>query len=427
MAARTATTTAMQDELLITKREMLAIFFRRKWEMVGIFVASIAIAAFFAYYMLSPNYDTEAKIIINSSYLTEPLRDAPPESEFEKLAGFHTQRDLIESERMAREAVKRTNLAERRVIGRVEKLQIFVGDIQRFFGRLLGIESWAKPWSAEGAAIAEVDEWVRTSALPDSKAIKVTYRAKDPHEAVDVLNAVLAAHREYYYETYRQRAAGVGKFLQQEFELALTEIREAENALLQFRLKDRMETAKLNLPGRSNPAQPSFVGITDSTKVQDELKLYVLKLEEELRQAGDITDNQRRDRLRADISSRMKLYLDALNALPERELEMVRLRRKYDAANDTFQILQRNLARAKIVAEGDSQQVRLIEVFEKPMLKETPVSPKKRLIMIMAALLGAVLAITWAVVANYLDHTLRTPWDVERHLGLRLVGSLRRI
>lgn len=419
--------TAMQDELLITKREMLAIFFRHKWEMLGIFVASIAIAAFFAYYMLSPNYETEAKIIINSSYLTEPLRDAPPESEFEKLAGFHTQRDLIESERMAREAVRRTNLAQRRVIGRVEKLQIFVGDIQRFFGRLLGIESWAKPWSAEGAAIAEVDEWVRTAALPDSKAIKVTFRAKDPQEAVDVLNAVLEAHREYYYETYRARASGVAKFLTQEFELARKEIREAENELLQFRLKDKMETAKLGLPGSPAAGQPSFVGITDSTKVQDELKLYVLKLEEELRQANDIVDNQRRERLKSDISSRMKLYLDSLNAIPARELEMVRARRKYDAANDNFQLLQRNLARAKIVSEGDSQQVRLIEVFEKPMLKDSPVSPKKRLIMLMSALLGMVLAITWAVVVNYLDHTMHTPWDVERYLGLRLVGSLRRI
>lgn len=418
----------MQDELLITKREVLAILFRRKWEMIAIFVASVAIAVFFAYYMLSPNYETEAKILINSSYLTEPLRDAPPESEFEKVAGFHTQRDLIESERMAREAVRRTNLAARRVIGRVEKFQIFLGDIQRFFGRVLGIDSWAKPWSAEGAAIAEVDEWVRTSALPDSKAIKITYRAKDPQEAVDVLTAVLEAHREYYYETYRERAAGVAKFLSQEFEGTQRQLREAENALLRFRLRDKVETAKLNLPGRGgNPRQPSFVGITDSTKVQDELKLYILKLEEELRQAGDITDNQRRDRLRADLSARMNLYLDALNAIPERELEMVRLRRNFDAANDSFQILQRNLARARIVAEGDSWQVRLIEVFEQPMLKDTPVSPKKRLIVIMAALLGLVLAVTWAVVVNFLDHAIYLRSDVERHLGLKLVGSLPRI
>lgn len=419
----------MQDELLITKREILAILFRRKWHMVAIFVSSIAIAAFFAYYMLSPNYETEAKIIINTSYLTEPLRDAPPESEFEKVAGFHTQRDIIESERMAREAVRRTHLAERRVIGRVEKLQIFLGDIQRFFGRLFGIESWAKPWSAEGAAIAEVDEWVRTSALPDSKQIKITYRAKDPQEAVDVLNAVLAAHREYYYEIFRQRAAGVARFLGQELEAATANMRQAENELLQFRLRDRLETAKLSLPGRpaAEGANPSFVGLTDSTKVQDELKLYVLKLEEELRQANEINDNQRRDRVRADLSARMKIYLNALNAIPERELELIRLRRRFDAANDSFQLLQRNVARAVLVSQGDSQSVSLIELFEKPVLKDTPISPKKRLMMMLAAALGVVLAITWAITANYLDHTLRAPWDVERYLGLRVIGSLKQI
>jgi len=59
------------------------------------------------------------------------------------------------------------------------------------------------------------------------------------------------------------------------------------------------------------------------------------------------------------------------------------------------------------------------------MLKDTPVSPKKRLMMLLAAALGVVFAITWAITANYLDHTLRGPWDVERYVGLRVIGSLK--
>ena len=388
-------------------------------------MSSIVIAAFFAYYLISPNYDSDAKIIINSSYLTEPLRDAPPESEFEKVAGFHTQRDIMESERMAVEAVRRTHLAERRVIGRIEKLEIFAGDIQRFFGRLLGIASWSKPWSAEGAAIAQVDEWVRTSALPDSKAIKITYRAKDPQEAVDVLNAIIDAEIEYYYGIYRKRAEGVAEFLQHEYDTNAREVHDAENALLKFRLQDRMDAAKLEAAAHLEGGSTSFVGITDSTKVQDELKLYVLKLEEDLRVAGEIRDNEQRHRIQQDIRRRVKIYLDALNAIPRRELELVRLRRAYDSANENLHLIERNLTRARIVAEGDSSKIHLIEVFERPVLKETPVSPKKRLIMMLAALVGAALAFTWAVTANYVDHSLRTAQDIDRYLGLRLIGSLK--
>jgi len=416
----------MRDDLVFTKRELLMILFRRRWQIAGIIATSLVTAVFFAYYLLSPNYGAEATIIINSSYLTQPLRDAPPESDFEKLAGFHTQRDIIESERVATEAVRRTRLAERRVIGNVEKLRIFIHDVRRFVGSILGIERWQKPWSAEAAAIAEVDEWIRTAALPDSKAIRITYRAKDAQEAVDVLNAVVDIHTEYYYGVYRERAAGVVKFLELEFERAAQEIRQSEQALLRFRMNDRLDTERMNAAASAMGGNASFVGITDSTKVQDELKLYVLKLEDELRVAGEIPDNQRRNRVRGEIQRRMKVYLDALNSIPERELELVRLRRRYDAANDDYQILQRNLTRARIVAEGDSNKIRLIEVFERPVVKDDPISPSKRLILVLALLLGSVLAATWAFVAHYFDHTLRTGQDVERYLNLRLIGSLRR-
>jgi tyrosine-protein kinase Etk/Wzc len=153
----------------------------------------------------------------------------------------------------------------------------------------------------------------------------------------------------------------------------------------------------------------------------------VLKLEEELRIAGEINDNQRRARVTGELQQRLKIYLDSLNAIPERELELVRQRRRYDSANDNFQLLQRNLTRARIVAGGDSEKIRLIEFFERPTLRDTPVSPKKRLIMMLSVILGAVLAITWAVAADYLDHTLRSPRDIERYLGLRLIGSFKRI
>jgi uncharacterized protein involved in exopolysaccharide biosynthesis len=415
----------MQEQSLITRREILAVLFRRKGEMLAIVVAAVSVAAFFAYYLVSPSYEAEAKIIINTSYLTEPLRDSPPESDFEKLAGFHTQRDIIESTRMAAEAVQRTRLAERRVIARLEKFRIQIGDMLRPVGELLGVESWKKPWNAEAAAIEYVDDWVKTAAVPDSKALKLSFRAKDPQEAVDVLNAILDAHVEYYYGVVRKKAQGVATFLQQEYDKAAADMRLAEQDLLKFRLKDNVLAA--NKASAGGAKEPSFVGITDSVKVQDEIKLYVLKLEEEARLAGEIPDNERRERVRGDIARRMKLYMDTINALPGRELELVRLKRKFESAHENFQLLQRNLTRANIVAIGETDKIRLVEIFERPRLNDSPVAPRKRLIMLLALGLGLVLAMTWAFTADFLDHTVRSRKDLERHLNLRLLASLRRL
>ena len=67
----------MSDDLLISKREILAVLFRHLVGILLIFFTCVGGAAFAVYYLISPNYQAEAVIIFNSSLLTEPLRDAP--------------------------------------------------------------------------------------------------------------------------------------------------------------------------------------------------------------------------------------------------------------------------------------------------------------------------------------------------------------
>jgi len=417
----------MDDDLFISRREILAVLFRRRKGILAILVSALATAAFAVYYLISPSYEAEAVIMINSSYLTEPLRDGPPESDFEKLALFHTQRDVLKSERMAAEAVRRTNLAETRVIGRIERLQMFMGEIKRQAGFLLGIERWQKPWSPEGAAIAAVYDSVRTFALPDSKALKVTLRAKDPKEAAEVLSALLDAHRDYYFTVVRGKASGAVAFLEQEFLRSQGVLSEAEQALFQFKNRDRLPLDSAKEQNRTAREGPSIAGLTDSAKVQDEIKLYVLKLEEEMRVASLNPDNERRGRVVGDLKARIQRYLDSLNSIPARELEYVRLKRQFDIAQDNYQLIQRNLAKASLVASGETDKITLVELFQPPTQNDAAVFPQKQLILLLAGLLGIVVALTWAFVMDYLDHTIRSARDVERSLNTRLIASLGKI
>ncbi len=422
----------MSDDLLISKREILAVLFRHRVGILLIFFTCVGGAAFAVYYLISPNYQAEAVIIFNSSLLTEPLRDAPPESDFEKLATFHTQRDIYVSDRIAAEAARRTKLAEIRVIGRIERIEMFVGDVKRWLGGVLGIEKWTKPWSAEAAAIGAVKDNVKTFALPDSKAIRVTFRAKDPHETVIVLNAILDAHAAYYYGEIIDRASGVEKYLAEEFARTRQALKESEDALFRFKQRDnimppsfpREAAAKDGTPGDK---LPSMVGVTDSTKMQEEMKIYILKLEEELRLAEQLVDNEKRKRLTTDLKARLRAYVGAVNAIPDRELELVRLKRQYDTTQETYQQLQRNLLKARIVSGGELGKMNLIDVFQPPFESDVIVSPQRRVVLMLAALLGLVLAVTWAFMLDYLDHTIRGARDVDRYLGMRLLGSLRKV
>lgn len=416
----------MQDDLFLSRREILAILFRHRFGIVAILFTALGTAAFAVYYLISPTYEAEAVIIINSSYLTEPLRDGPPESDFEKLASFHTQRDILTSSRLAAETVGRMKLHETRVIGRIERIGMYVGEVKRRIGVWLDIEKWKKPWSAEAAAIAAVHDFVRTFALPDSKALKITYRSKDPKEAAEVLNTLLDVHREYYYDVVRNKAGGAMGFLEQEFDRISTQLKDAENALFKFKQNDRL-VVDPGGAGKSRGEEPSLVGMTDSTKVQEEIRLYVLKLEEELRMAGLIDDNERRQRIVKDLSGRIERYVSALNAMPAKELEFVRLKRNFDTAQDNFQLIQRNLAKARLVASGETDKIALVEVFQRPSPSEEVVFPQKRLVLMLAGVLAVVLALTWAFVMDYLDHTIRSARDVERFLNTRLITSLAKL
>ena len=75
----------MQDELLISKRDILAILFRHIWSGIAVFMATILVALFLLFYLISPAFESDAVVIMNNSFLTHPLRDAPPDSDLEKM------------------------------------------------------------------------------------------------------------------------------------------------------------------------------------------------------------------------------------------------------------------------------------------------------------------------------------------------------
>jgi len=416
----------MKDDLLIPMRELLAILFRRKWSMLIIFFSTVFSAIFLVYFLISPGFGANATIIMNNaSALTQPLRDGPPESDLEKLVRFTTQQDVISSLRIASEAEERINLAERRVIGRIESIKIWMGEVKAAIGEIIGIERWQVPWDPEGAAIAAIEDNIQTASPPDSNAIFVSYRAKDPVEAVDVLNAVLDVYSEYYYGIIRDNADGIVSFLEHEYDEAVRELEKTEIALTEFKLSatnygpdsDGESTSPSGGPG------PQLLGISDSLRIQQEISTYMLQLEEELRMAREISDNERRQRVVEDIESRMDTYIDYINQLPNIELEMVRLNRAYEIATENYNMLARNLASARLVAGGQTEQINLVEIFQRPVVETTPISPRKRLIVVLAAFMGVVLALTWVFVWDYLDHTIRTATDIERYFNLRVLGS----
>ena len=132
-----------------------------------------------------------------------------------------------------------------------------------------------------------------------------------------------------------------------------------------------------------------------------------------------------------DLKAKIQQTTDEINA------EQAKL----DAANSARAIQQyqsniaaldqkRNTYRANYAALMQSLQsgaTNYISIIEPARLPTVPVSPNVRMTILLAAAIGAGLAVAAAFLLEYLDDTIKTPVDVERVMGLTTLGAISSI
>lgn len=63
-----------------------------------------------------------------------------------------------------------------------------------------------------------------------------------------------------------------------------------------------------------------------------------------------------------------------------------------------------------------------IQVIDKAILPQNPIKPNKMMNMAIAAVLGVMIGLFVVFLIEYLDNKLKTPQDIEKHLGLSVLG-----
>jgi len=81
-------------------------------------------------------------------------------------------------------------------------------------------------------------------------------------------------------------------------------------------------------------------------------------------------------------------------------------------------LMANKLAEVLIDAVQQILNVENVQVIDAATVPDTPVSPRKVLNTAVAAVVGLIVGIALAFMFEYFDNSIRTPEDVERHLGL---------
>lgn len=87
-----------------------------------------------------------------------------------------------------------------------------------------------------------------------------------------------------------------------------------------------------------------------------------------------------------------------------------------DIANEVAKIFKKHVIRI--------MKVDNVQIIDRAEIPQKPIKPRKMLNIIIATVLGIMVGLGVAFLLEYLDNTIKTPYDVEKHLELPIIGTI---
>jgi uncharacterized protein involved in exopolysaccharide biosynthesis len=109
-----------------------------------------------------------------------------------------------------------------------------------------------------------------------------------------------------------------------------------------------------------------------------------------------------------------------------REVEIAALQREVDLVEANYRLQNEKLEQARIGAELGSKDISSVNVVQPASYVRKPVGPKKTQVLFAGFSMGILAALGVALMAEYLDPTLRTAEQTETYLGIPVVMTMPR-
>ncbi|TVU83835.1 polysaccharide biosynthesis tyrosine autokinase [Pseudoalteromonas neustonica] len=121
------------------------------------------------------------------------------------------------------------------------------------------------------------------------------------------------------------------------------------------------------------------------------------------------------------VNEQKKELVGEVGNLPETQQELLRLKRDVEVSNQIYTLLLSKTQELDIVRAGTVGNVRIIDFAEVNTSK--PVKPKKALIVVMATILGGMLAVAIVLVQKAMHKGIEDPNEIEA-IGLPVYASV---
>jgi tyrosine-protein kinase Etk/Wzc len=339
--------------------------------------------------------------------------------------------------------------------------------------------------STEDAA-RELQSQIATRVLPQTDIIEITVYGTDPIRTRDAANAVAKVYGDYSREQARVAAAGRSKFIERSLEEQAHQLAGAEDSLRNFQEQHQTTdvgaevgailTSIYGLEDKKNDllleqrVYLALVGSLEQTDTTDadlhkligtdavannravaDLYERWYDLLKQRQQMGLTRNDRNRDMQAVDSTinvtkSALKqasgLYLQSVaSRIASVDSSIADLRREtqrfppLSAAQarltDNVHTMEEGydnlLSQYQLSRIGESAETGRVSVIDAAMTPEIPVSPHRKRAVLIAALLGLVLGIAAAMLADRFDDAVQNPDEVRDRLHLTVLGSIPRV
>ncbi|NOU51783.1 polysaccharide biosynthesis tyrosine autokinase [Pseudoalteromonas sp. JBTF-M23] len=246
----------------------------------------------------------------------------------------------------------------------------------------------------------------------DSGIINLALQDKSPAYAEKVLDKVAGIYVRRNVERNSAEAQQSLEFLEVQLPDVKRNLERAEKAFNEYQI--RQESIDISLETQAVLEQIVIL----ETKLQ-ELDLKRLELGRKFKREhpsyrGVVEQIETVKRQRNELAGEVQ-------GLPETQRELLRLKRDVEVNNEIYTLLLGKTQELDIVRAGTVGNVRIVDYAE--VNTTQPVKPKKALIVMMATMLGGMLAIAIVLIQKALHKGIEDPAEIEA-LGLPVYASV---
>jgi len=160
--------------------------------------------------------------------------------------------------------------------------------------------------------------------------------------------------------------------------------------------------------------------ITGSSMVTDPLQLSQDMVSKLLSLDGEIKASSAKINALQDVVGD---YNGRLEVLPNKILELARLERRRKVDEETYMMMTQKMEETKI---QEAAQAKNVNIIDEAIESDFPVKPRKKLNVLLGAMIGLALGIGLTFLIEYFDNSIKSPEELER-MGFNILSTIPKI